>query len=88
MRQTPFHLRYDVTRWQRLIPHLCVWGPMSLIIPAAFVGIILLAVSTTSRFTSFDTTLTQTIVFPVCSRSCTTPYANVATNAKMWHNKR
>jgi hypothetical protein len=45
MPQIPFHLRYDLTRWQRLIPHLGVWGPMSLAIPAIFVGIISLAVA-------------------------------------------
>ena len=46
MPQFPFHLRYRLTRRQRLIPHFGVWGPMSCIIPALCVGIILLAAAT------------------------------------------
>lgn len=45
MPQVPFHLRYDLTRWQRLIPHFGVWGPVSLAIPAMFVGIISFAMA-------------------------------------------
>lgn len=40
MPQIGCHLRYRLSRAQRLIPHLRIWGPLSLIIPAAAAKII------------------------------------------------
>jgi hypothetical protein len=33
MVEVPFELRYQLTRWQRLVPHLILWGPLSIVIP-------------------------------------------------------
>jgi hypothetical protein len=45
MATIPFHLRYQLSRSQRLIPHLAIWGPLSLIIPASVCGVIFFAVT-------------------------------------------
>lgn len=45
MADVPFHLRYDLSRRQRLMPHIGVWGSMSLVIPLSLLGIILLSLS-------------------------------------------
>jgi hypothetical protein len=38
MLQIPFHLRYKLSRMQRLTPHLRIWGaPLVLCVTAAFV---------------------------------------------------
>jgi hypothetical protein len=33
MAELPCHLQYDLTRWQRLAPHLKLWGPFNLLAP-------------------------------------------------------
>jgi hypothetical protein len=37
MADLPFELRYQLTRRQRLVPHLQIWGPLALIVPAGLV---------------------------------------------------
>ena len=42
--QVPFHLRYDLNRRQRLVPHVAIWGPVGLIGVGAVAGPLYLAV--------------------------------------------
>src|SRR4030067_1247700 len=44
MPQIPFHLRYSLSRGHRLVPHLCLWGGLSLLIPVGLAAIVILAI--------------------------------------------
>jgi hypothetical protein len=36
----PFELRYQLSRRQRLVPHLKIWGPLSVLIPFVLAGLV------------------------------------------------
>jgi len=40
MAVVPFELRYTLNRRQRLLPHLALWGPLSLIVPLGLAGLL------------------------------------------------
>lgn len=50
MQELPFQLHYDLDRGQRLIPHLALWGPISLLIVALCAGVVWFALSTSVWF--------------------------------------
>jgi hypothetical protein len=77
MNDTPFQLKYTLNRRQRFIPHICVWGPFSIILPAICVGIIVIAAHSTAwaaalllplffLFRGFFIGLINVMLFRVC----------------------
>jgi hypothetical protein len=42
MAVVPFELRYSLNRRQRLLPHLLLWGPLTLLIPLGLIGLLVL----------------------------------------------
>jgi hypothetical protein len=40
MAEVPFELRYSLSSRQRLIPHLRIWGPLSVLIPLVLAGLL------------------------------------------------
>lgn len=40
MSEVPFELRYQLSRRQRLVPHLKLWGPLSVLIPLVLIALV------------------------------------------------
>ncbi|HXG11597.1 MAG TPA: hypothetical protein VNK04_17715 [Gemmataceae bacterium] len=46
MAVVPFELRYSLSRWQRLAPHLRLWGPLSVLVPCVMAVLVASALVT------------------------------------------
>src|SRR5260370_40751487 len=50
MATVPFQLQYELSRRERLIPHVRIWGPFAFVIPLALLGFLYFSISVDWRF--------------------------------------